>query len=340
MSNTKWAVLLGVILTAGALMASATEAGGVFLTIFPGAKATAIGAAFSAVADDATASYYNPGAMAYFNKTEFSLIHAPWLRALASDMYYEFAGFVKPIGKAGVLGGHVIYLTLGEMVAVKEGGEVVGRFRPYDVAIDVAYSTKLRENLGLGVGAKLIHSFLAPGNIIREVLGEPGGGGSATTFALDGGVLYKPFKCLNLSAVLANMGPGLKYTESGNTDPLPWLLRLGFAIRPIENKYHRITISGDANKVLVGFISDLKDLGLSYVLKEAWLHGGIEYTYYDLISLRVGYFYDRYGLRKGITFGGGVKFKNFKLDIADDSKIYDFEESSNRRFSISYIMNQ
>ncbi|MCD6087463.1 MAG: hypothetical protein J7L74_00575, partial [Candidatus Hydrothermae bacterium] len=60
----------------------------------------------------------------------------------------------------------------------------------------------------------------------------------------------------------------------------------------------------------------------------------------DLISLRVGYFYDRYGLRKGITFGGGVKFKNFKLDIADDSKIYDFEESSNRRFSISYIMNQ
>lgn len=342
----KWAKLAGgscsilLLLTLSqGLEGSATQAGGVFLTIFPGAKATAMGAAFSAIADDATASYYNPGAVSYFDHTEFSLIHAPWLRALASDMYYEYMGFVKPTKNKGTLAGHIIYLTLGELVARKEDGQEVGRFRPYDVAFDLTYGFPLRENLGFGVSAKLIYSFLAPGNIIREVLGEPGYGGSATTGALDAGILYKaPFLNSSFSAVIANIGPGLKYTESGKSDPLPSLLRIGAAIRPIWGKVHKITFSFDVNKVLVGITSDYKDQGFHYVYWEAWKHFGLEYTYFNFISLRAGYFLDPEGLRKGFTFGGGVKFKNFKLDIADDSQIYDFEESSNRRFAISYLL--
>jgi len=338
MSFRRWIIILLIPFT---IYASATQAGGVFLTIFPGAKATALGAAFSAVADDATASYYNPGALGFFDKTEFSLIHAPWLRALASDMYYEFLGFVKPLGEAGSIGGHIIYLTVGEIIATNQEGVEVGRFRPYDTAFDISYGFQFRENIGIGIGAKIIHSFLAPGEIIREVLGEPGGGGSATTFAFDGGILYRtPLKGLTLSAVISNIGPGLKYTQSGETDPLPRLLRAGFAFRPIWSKMHKVTLSGDVNKVLVGLFDDYKDFGINYVWTEAWKHFGLEYTYYDFISLRIGYFYDHYGLRKGVTFGGGIKFKNFKLDIADDSKIYDFEESSNRRFALTYVLKR
>jgi hypothetical protein len=310
----------------------------VFLTIFPGAKATAMGAAFTGVADDATVSYYNPGALGFFKKTEFSLIHAPWLRALATDMYYEYMGFAKPLGSTGTLGGHLIYLTLGEIVAIDQGGTEVGRFRPYDFAFNLSYGFELNEKVGIGMGANVIHSFLAPGEIIREVLGEPGGGGSATSFAFNAGVLYHgPFR-INLGASLMNLGPGLKYTESGETDPLPHTLRLGASWRPVWNKYHKVTLAADLNKVLVGIADDYRDFGLSYVFREAWKHVGAEYTFSDFVSLRVGYFYDHYGLRKGLTFGGGIKFKNFKLDVADDSRIYDFEESSNRRFALSYVL--
>ena len=331
-------IILSFLFLSGGAFASATQAGGVFLTIFPGAKATAMGAAFSAVADDATASYYNPGALGFFEKTEFSLIHAPWLRALAPDMYYEYIGFVRPTGKSGTLGGHIIYLTLGEVIAIDKGGTEVGRFRPYDFAFNISYGLKLNEETSIGMGANFIHSFLAPGNIIREVLGEPGGGGSATSFAFDFGVLYHaPFN-INLAAALLKIGPGLRYTESGSTDPLPRTLRLGVSWMPICNKYHKVTMTGDINKVLVGITEDYRDFGLSYVLREAWRHVGLEYTYYDFISLRIGYFYDHYGLRKGFTFGGGIKFKSFKLDIADDSRIYDFEESSNRRFALTYVL--
>jgi len=328
-----------LLISSSNLKGSATQAGGVFLTIFPGAKATAMGAAFSAVADDATASYYNPGAVSFFDHTEFSLIHAPWLRALANDMYYEYMGFVKPLKGKGTLAGHIIYLTLGELVATTREGREVGRFRPYDVALDITYGFPLRKNLGFGVGAKLIYSFLAPGNVIREVLEMPGYGGSAATGAIDAGILYKtPFLNSTVSAVIANIGPGLKYTESGKSDPLPSLIRVGAAIRPFWGKIHKLTLSFDVNKVLVGITSDYKKQGFHYVYWEAWKHAGIEYTYFDFISLRVGYFDDPEGLRMGLTFGGGVKFKNFKLDIADDSQIYDFEESSNRRFAISYLL--
>ncbi len=335
---------LGVIAYPVSVWGNATQAGGVFLTIFPGAKATAMGAAFSAIADDATASYYNPGAMGFFNHTEFSMIHAPWLRKLADDMYYEFAGFVHPLaGGRGAIGGHIIYLTLGNIDAHDEGGVYIGSFRPFDFAVDVGAGFKAKENLGVGASVKFIYSFLAPGNIIRQVTHEPGQGGSAISFAVDAGLLYKPvlpvFDTIRLAAVLTNIGPGLKYTENGEVDPLPRTLRLGVAYTRKFAGVHSVTVSADVNKVLVGITNDLQNKGMYYVVREAFKHVGIEYGLMDMIFVRAGYFVDKEGKREGLTFGGGIKFKSFKFDIADDSKIYQFEESSNRRYALTYIKN-
>lgn len=330
--------ILTLLLTQGILFADANRAGGVFLTIFPGARPSALGAAYSAIADDGTASYYNPGALGFIDHTEVLLVHAPWLRALAPDMYYEFSGFTYPLGNMGTLGGHVIYLTLGEVVAYEEGGTEIGRFRPYDVAVDLAYGLALNEKLGVGIGWKYIYSFLAPGNIVRRITGEPGGGGSAMSFAFDAGLLYKLTPELRFAAVLTNMGPGLKYTESGEEDPLPYTLRLGAAWTLIHTKFHRLTFSADINKVLVNLTYDLEQEGLGYVLEDGWYHIGVEYEYYNMLAFRVGYFYDEIGARVGPTFGAGVRFKNFRFDFADDSYIYEFLERNNRRFSISYIL--
>jgi len=334
----RWLILGILLLVPTVIYGDANRAGGVFLTIFPGAKASAMGAAFSAIADDATASYYNPGALAFFDHPEYAVIHAPWLRGLAPDMYYEFAGFVKPVSDAGAVGGHIIYLTLGEVSATNEEGEEIANFRPYDLAVDLSFGFRFNEELGIGGGVKFIYSFLAPGEVIRTILGEPGGGGSAWSFALDGGVLYRPkrFKGLSLAAALTNLGPGLKYTESGELDPLPRTLRLGIAYT-LEYEIHRVTLSADVNKVVVGLFDDIQKQGVRYVITEAWKHVGFEYCLADLISLRVGYFYDHYGYRKGLTFGGGIKFKSLKLDIADDSKIYDFQERLNRRFALTFV---
>ena len=327
--------LLGVSLVS----ADAFKAGGVFLTIFPGAKATSLGAAFSSVADDGTASYYNPGAMAEFKHPEFSFIHAPWLRGLAPDMYYEFLGWVIPTN-SGVFGGHIVYSTYGIFEAINNENQLCGKFRPYETAIDLAYASKFTNDLDFGVNAKFIHSFLASPEVLEcASQGEIQSGGSASSFAFGAGVLYKPYNGrLRIAAVVDNIGKSLVYTEGGEKNPLPRLFRFGVSFRPIWSKLHKLLLTFDMNKILVGIQNDYNEKGLKYVLDEAWKHAGIEYTFYDMISLRLGYFYDKYGWRKGFTFGGGVRFKNFQLDVADDSKIYDFDESSNRRFSITYIL--
>jgi len=254
-------------------------------------------------------------------------------------MYYEFAGFVKPLKGAGVLGGHIIYLSLGNVEGITGEGIKIGEWTPFDMAITISYGLKLYDQLGIGLSGKLIHSFLAPRNIIAEVIGEPGGG-SATTFAFDAGVYFTPplLERFSIAGVIANIGPGLQYISTGQKDPLPHLLRIGVAYRPVWNKFHKITLAADVNKVLVGLINDYRDQGLYYIFREAWKHIGMEYTYYDFLSLRIGRFIDQEGARVGWTFGGGIKFKSFKIDIADDSKIYEFEETGNRRFSITYVM--
>ncbi len=340
MFGKRW-ILWGVLTAAplSQIWASATQAGAVFLTIFPGAKATGMAAAFSAVADDATASYYNPGSLAFFKETQFSLIHAPWLPALANDMYYEFAGFVHPMGQ-GVLGGHIIYLNLGTVEAYDDNGNYIGSWKPADYAFCLSYGFQATPQVGVGFTGKLIRSFLAPRDILARVLGEPSGG-TATTFALGGGVFYKTgIRGLTLAAVLDNLGPGLKYTGSGRREDLPYLLRLGVAYRPIWNDLAKVTLAFDVNKVLVGLNHDLRNNGMAYVVNEAFKHFGLDFTLVDILSMRLGYFYDKEGARKGLTLGFGVRFKSFQLDIADDSRIYAFDESSNRRFALTYIMNQ
>ena len=330
-------LLITTVIGVSILSADAFKAGGVFLTIFPGAKATAMGAAFSSVANDGTASYYNPGALAQFDHPEFSFIHAPWLRGLAPDMYYEFLGWVMPM-HGGVLGGHIIYSTYGIFEAINEERQLCGKFRPYETAIDLSYGFKVDPSLSLGVNAKFIHSFLAPPEVLEcASQGEIQSGGSATSFAFGAGLLYT-FKRAKFAVVLDNFGSPLVYTEGGHKNDLPRLLRVGVSYRPIWTKIHKVLLSADINKILVGIQEDYSKKGLSWILQEAWKHLGVEYTFYNIISLRMGYFYDKFGWRKGITFGAGVRFKNFQLDIADDSRIYDFEESSNRRFSITYIL--
>ncbi len=331
--------LILVIFASGILMADAFDVGGVFLTIFPGARATGLGAAFSSVADDATASYYNPGALSEFKHAEFSFIHAPWLRGLASDMYYEFLGWVFPAG-SGVIGGHIIYSTYGVFKAINDRRELCGEFQPYETAIELAYGFKLKPNLGVGVNAKFIHSFLAPPEVLEcASQGEIQSGGSATSFALGGGLLYSLVNGkLKIAAVIDNLGPPLVYTEGGDKNELPRLVRFGVSYRPFWSKMHKLLVTFDVNKIIVGITKDYEEKGLSWIIDEAWKHMGIEYTFFDMVSLRAGYFYDKFGWRKGITFGGGVRFKNFQLDFADDSKIYDFDQSSNTRFSITYIL--
>jgi hypothetical protein len=360
------AVLLSAAYPAG------ENPGAVFLMIWPGSRPTALSGAFASIADDATATYYNVGGLGFQNSGEVTLQHANWLPGLYPGMYYEFLGGTRSLRQKGTFGLNIIYLTTGRTEVVNEQGEYLGEYNTFDIAATVAYGFKVMPKLSAGISFKFIYSFLVPDWVFIVMQKELGNitGGVGTTWAADLGLLYKPFNFLSVGTALQNLGPNIAYTTSGSSDPLPRMLRVGLNYMPIRSKLFRLSLIPEVTKVLVGMFYDPLDTltftqELAYEYKEAWKSFGIELTYYDLISARIGYFEDLTGARGGVkvlkgsnedylslpqyifsrnrgqfqkiglTFGGGLKFKKFAFDISLDNLIYDFS-TDNYKFSFSY----
>ena len=73
-----------------------------FLLIEPGARAIAMGESYVAIADDATASYFNPAALSGQTRKKLNFTHSKWLPGLADDLSYEFLAYSAPV-KDGVI---------------------------------------------------------------------------------------------------------------------------------------------------------------------------------------------------------------------------------------------
>jgi hypothetical protein len=93
--------------------------GAVFLMIWPSARPTSLGGAFSGIADDPSATYYNPGGLGLLKeKLSVSLMHCNWLPGLTEgldiSMYYEFLALSYKTKDKGTFGFNTIYLNTGE----------------------------------------------------------------------------------------------------------------------------------------------------------------------------------------------------------------------------------
>ena len=366
-------LLIPIFLLVMRANASTSQAGAIFLIIYPGARPNGMGATFTAIADDALASYYNDAGLGFQTRSDFVLMHANWLPGLYPGMYYEFLGVTYPVpAYGGVLGIHVIYLTTGETVAMDEQGNPIAQWRTFDSSVKLAYGTKLKKSLSVGVGAKFIMSYLSPSWVIEQILPGRRGGGTGTSWAFDVSSFHKIFPKrirlwigkssyaltlneINIGVSLQNLGPNIKYTDTGESDPLPWTLRVGISYKAIENESNKLRISTEFTKILVGIGDVLSDLfrGSRTVVRggkevtenrwaiikdeyyDIWKAIGLEYTYSNLFSLRVGFFWDKTGYRVGPTFGGGVYLKDLVFNIGVDQYLYDFP-TSNYRLSLNY----
>ncbi|MBN2103487.1 PorV/PorQ family protein [bacterium] len=228
-----------------------SEGGVLFLMISPGARAAGMGEAFVAMSDDATASFWNPAGLAYTKGNEVTIMHANWLPQLVSDMYYDFVGgrmYMESLG--GSLGGNITFLNLGENVWTSEGGDELGRFNSYEMAVTLSYGTLVGKNTGLGVSMRFIRSMLAPDWV---KVGAQKGNGTGTAFAVDLGVLQRiPYiKGLTFGANLSNMGPKITYINKSQADPLPTNLKMGFSYKLIDDEFNKLLFTIDTNKQLI-----------------------------------------------------------------------------------------
>ena len=250
----RFIVVLIVLQTLISSLFAQSEAGAIFLLIAPGARAGGMGEAQVAVADDAYASYWNPAGLGFLKGSEAALMHVNWLPGLADDMYYEFLGFRKHYDKLGTLGGHVIFLNLGEQVRTSEIGEELGTFTSYMTAFSMSYGALISEKKSFGINAKISYQHL-----VEIGAGSEKGKGTSLDFGFDIGYLHKDWLIddLTFGFNLSNIGPKVSFIDPDQADPQPTNLTLGFNYGIVNSEFNKLNIVYDVDKLLVASYPDM-----------------------------------------------------------------------------------
>ena len=229
-----------------------------FLQIEPDSRGAGIGNTGVALADNASALFWNPAGLAFQKgSNQASITHSNWLANFnVSDLFYDYVVGKYYIEGVGTIGAHLTYLNLGEQVVTDETSpEPISRFNSYELALGGSYGYQVSKNLGLGASLRLIYSSLASGTSIAAQKVNPG-----NSVALDLSFLYKTdvFALggrdarFSFGTNLSNIGPGIQYTDNAQKDPLPTVLRFGwsFDLDLDDDGINRITIANDISKIM------------------------------------------------------------------------------------------
>ena len=215
------------------------------LTIAPDSRAGAMGDVGAATDPDVNSQYWNPAKYPFaISPTGISLAYTPWLRQLVSDIdLANLTGYYR-IGDYQAISGSLTYFSLGE-VWVDEY-----TIKPYEMAIDFAYSRMLSQTFSAAVALRYIHSNL------NYNFDEDTSVGHA--FAADISMFYSNYvfvgrrECMiNLGLNASNIGSKISYDGGQTNQFIPTNLRIGASIMIPVNEYNTFSISADANKLMV-----------------------------------------------------------------------------------------
>ena len=316
-------ILLVFIIYSGQLY-SQTYSGssaGQFLKIEVGARSVAMGGAYVAIANDASAIYWNPAGISKLKNNSVSFSHTYWF----AETNHNYAGIVLKISEGQAIALSYTSLTMPDMKVTNEfyqdgTGEY---FSATDLALGISYSLNLTNEFSMGFTGKYISQ-----NIWHM---------TASAFAMDVGLLYhSPIEGLTLGMAITNVGSQIKYDGednfiyysfdqnlNGNSDKiyseikmdswdLPLLFKVGLAYQLIQSEMNSILISCDAvhpndynEYVNIGFEYGFRNTfylrgGYKSLFKmdsEEGLTGGVGVMYYitDFVSMSADYSYSDFG---------------------------------------------
>jgi hypothetical protein len=286
------------------------------LIIPPGARANGMGESYVALSNDATAAWWNPGALAYLQGNNIAFMHSQLVPDLASDVYYEFFGYAKSIEGVGTVAFSFNYLTYGELIGKLGPDAPEVPFHSWEGALMASYGMNLGKNIGVGLSMKYIYADYAPPEVTPT--NRKGAGAS---IAVDVGTLWKmPRWKTQVGASLTNIGPDINFEDKEQPNHLPTIIRVGASIEPLSDEISNLLFAFEIEQSLLWLIYDDIDVRRS----EIW-HAGAEYTYIRMLAGRIGYIYDKDGHFNSATYGMGFMYKNFEFDYANIPQAVELE---------------
>lgn len=321
------------------------------LGISPDARGASMGDLGVATDPDVNSQFWNPAKYAFaYSTAGASLSYTPWLRKIVNDIYLaNLAGYWKIGGGDNqAVSASMRYFSLGEIQMTGDQGSNIGSINPYEMAVDVAYSRKLSEKFSMAVALRYIYS-----NLGYSEYSSTEGTTGASAFAADIAGYYTTYPVIgrnecqwSLGWNLSNIGSKVSYDHGDNPAFLPANLRIGTAFTFPLADYHNLTVSLDANKLLVPAKPRLSDYsgeeseskyeedlqkwkdkssisGIFDSFDKDWAKRitesiGLEYAYNQQFFLRAGYFHESKfsGNRQYFGMGAGFALNVIKIDAS------------------------
>ena len=257
-----------------------------FLKIPVGARATALGGAYAAVAGEMEASAFNPAGL-------HGLSQRAGVVSLASYLVDTEAGFISIAvpGESRVWAGSVNYFSYGSMRHTDADGQDLGSFGAFELATSVTAAQRVWRRLVVGASLKVIYSS------IQDYTSD--------AYALDLGLLADgPIKGMKLGVSISNMGGVRSGYTGGFKDSLPVVVRAGISHRPAHAPLPLILLA-DVNLPNDG---------------DPFFAFGAELQVGNTLFLRPGYSLQQTGQQGeeaiGLTAGAGVELQRYRLDYA------------------------
>jgi hypothetical protein len=244
-----------------------------------GARALAMGGAFVAVADDATASLWNPAGLALLDDTR--------LAGMSTDLYglgitHQYVGAVTTFANLGIGLGWERASIGGQII---DGGELGAAFTWVEQAIIGSLATNVMDIAMVGAN-------------VKYYMADSGLGDSASGFGFDLGLLVSLGDMFVIGVNAMDLGGTPIDWDGGASDVVSGLYKAGLAMKLADDK---LILAADVD-------FDGLDIGDTHV--------GVEFQLIDELALRGGVvltnnFQDYY-----FAVGAGINVAGLYVDAA------------------------
>jgi hypothetical protein len=214
-----------------------------FLKLGVGARGVGMGESFVAVANDASALFWNPAGLTQLSKDELFVAHTEYV----VDIKEEYLGITYHLTDADVVGLSLTSLHMADMEITTETQPLgTGRYFTFgDVGIGVSYSRKMTDQFSFGASVRYVQETL---DMLRM-----------RSVMVDLGTYYwTGLGTARFAVVITNFGADV--SPSGTVTgidgirgsafqsfSLPTVFKLGFAIEPWMTDEQHITTSIQLN---------------------------------------------------------------------------------------------
>jgi hypothetical protein len=306
-----------------------------FLAIGVGGRALGMGSAYTSIANDVTAGYWNPAGLSRIEYPEIMLMHD---QRYADAVSFNYGAGAMSLSKTETVGISLIVLNVSGIPNTQGAGvdangnpipptddytgglsrindSKVTFFSATDLALIGSYAKRAAPDFSYGANVKFIRRSL--------------GSAYATGIGFDIGVMYTPFTNFNLGANLQNATTTVLAWTTGTTEVAPPTLATGAS--------YTLNIGPLAATPALDLLFNANNLGASSTVHlgplSADVRAGAELSYKNVVALRAGY--DEV---KQFTVGAGIHLPKLEIDYSFARFAYSGSLGDTHRISLELVL--